>query len=79
MKTLFLEDQILECSLKILSEALCFGNSACFRLRTEVSCGERMEWILCDILSDSFYLGDSSLGVLQQMLNIVEHCFSADV
>lgn len=77
MKTLFLKDQIAECSLKILSEALCFGNSACFRLRTE----ER-GWSGFYVLytkSDSFYLGDSSRGVLQQMLNTVKHLLSADV
>lgn len=49
---LFLKDQIAECSLKILSEALYFDIYACFRLGTEVVSGEgRMEWFLMyDIL-----------------------------
>lgn len=48
MKTLFLKDQIADCSLKILRMVLCFDNSDYLRLKTEaVSCGERMEWIFC--------------------------------
>ena len=48
MKTLFLKDQIAECSLKKLRVVFFSGNSARFRIKTEViSCGERMEWILC--------------------------------
>lgn len=44
---ILLKDQIAECSLNILRVALSSGNSARFRLAGALSCGGRMEWVLC--------------------------------